>query len=68
VDPCIPKKWDGFTVERSFRGCRYVIKVENPNHVSKGVKSITVDGKALDKPVVPIFTDGQQHEVKATMG
>jgi cellobiose phosphorylase len=68
VDPCIPSKWSGFTVERSFRGCRYVISVENPKKVCKGVKSISVDGKALDKPVVPIFTDGQKHEVKVVMG
>jgi cellobiose phosphorylase len=68
VDPCIPPSWKGFTVERSFRGCRYVITVENPNGISKGVKTVTVDGKTLDRPVVPVFTDGQKHEVKVIMG
>jgi cellobiose phosphorylase len=68
VDPCIPSKWSNFTVERNFRGCRYIITVENPSNVCKGVKSISVDGKTLDKPVVPAFTDGQSHEVKVTMG
>jgi cellobiose phosphorylase len=68
IDPCIPSKWDGFTVERDFRGCRYVITVENPKKICKGVEMITVDGKVLDKPIVPVFTDGQKHEVKVTMG
>jgi cellobiose phosphorylase len=68
VDPCVPSDWKNFSVERSFRGCRYVINVENPNGVCKGVKSISIDGKTLDKPVIPIFTDGKTHEVKAIMG
>jgi cellobiose phosphorylase len=68
IDPCVPPSWDRFSVERNFRGCRYVINVENPNKVCKGVKSISVDGKTLDKPVVPVFTDGQKHEVHVVMG
>jgi cellobiose phosphorylase len=68
VDPCVPSDWKRFSVERNFRGCRYVINVENPGRVCKGVKSISVDGKALDKPVVPAFTDGKTHEVNVVMG
>ena len=30
ISPSIPAEWDGFTVERSFRGCRLMIRVENP--------------------------------------
>lgn len=68
IDPCIPSSWDRFKVERNFRGCRYRISVENPNHVSKGVKSVSVDGKSLDKPIIPAFDDGKEHEVKVVMG
>ncbi|MDR0305985.1 MAG: hypothetical protein LBI42_04000 [Chitinispirillales bacterium] len=68
VDPCIPSSWENFSVQRTFRGCRYSIQVENPNRVCKGVKSIAVDGKVLDKPVIPVFTDGKNHEVKVVMG
>ncbi|MFP4012941.1 MAG: GH36-type glycosyl hydrolase domain-containing protein [Chitinispirillaceae bacterium] len=68
IDPCIPSSWNSFKVERNFRGCRYKISVKNPDHVSKGVKSISVDGKALDKPVVPVFDDGKVHEVTVVMG
>ncbi len=68
IDPCIPSAWDGFTVQRTFRGTRYRITVENPQHVCKGVKHITVDGKPLDSNVVPVFADGKTHEVAVVMG
>ena len=67
VDPSIPHEWDGFTATRQFRGATYNIKVENPNHVCKGVKSLTVDGKAIDGVVVPTF-DGGTHEVVVVLG
>ena len=68
VDPCIPSKWDNFSVERTFRGCRYTINVENPNNVCKGVKSISVDGKELPKPVIAACKCGGNHTVKVVMG
>ena len=67
IDPSIPKAWDGYEVSRSFRNAVYNVKVENPNHVSKGIKSITVDGKAIEGNILPVFTDGT-HEVVAVMG
>ncbi len=68
VDPSIPKEWDGFTVTRSFRGATYNIEIKNPSHVSKGVQSLTVDGKPIDGCVVPAFSDGAVHKVTVVMG
>jgi cellobiose phosphorylase len=68
VDPCIPTGWDNFTVIRHFRNAVYEIKVENPNHVSKGIKDVTVDGKKLKTSLLPSFADGKKHTVKITMG
>lgn len=48
VDPCIPSFMDGFTAKRDFRGTTYHIEVENPDHVEKGVASVTVDGNAIE--------------------
>ena len=67
VDPCIPRAWDGFTVTREFRGAVYHITVENPHHVCKGVKSVTVDGKTIEGNVIPIF-EGGTHQVNVVMG
>ena len=52
IDPCIPEDWTGFRVKRSFRGCEYEIEIENPNHVSKGIKEIYVnDEKAASNTI-----------------
>jgi cellobiose phosphorylase len=68
VDPCVPKKWDKFLVARHFRNEIYKIRVENPSHVSKGVREITVDGKKSKTNLLPVFADGKQHAVKVMMG
>ena len=68
IDPCISDKWDGFTVTRKFRGDTYNITVTNPDHVMKGVKSITVDGKPLSGNVLPVYGDKAVHEVQVVMG
>ncbi len=68
VDPCIPKEWDGFKVTRAYRGATYEITFTNPNHVSKGIASVIVDGKAIEGNVLPVFEDGNVHLVEVVMG
>ena len=68
IDPCIPRKWDGFRVTRAFRNAIYQIEVRNPDHVCKGARSIRVDGKEVQGNVVPVFCDGQIHRVEMVMG
>jgi cellobiose phosphorylase len=67
IDPCIPPAWDGFSATRRFRGATYRITVKNPEHVSKGRVSLTVDGSAVHGAIVPVFADGEVHDVAATM-
>lgn len=68
VDPSIPSSWPGYKVTRKFRNALYKIDVENPENVSKGVKSVTVDGRTLEGKLIPAFNDGQAHTVKIVMG
>ncbi len=68
IDPCIPTDWKGFEVTRKFRGTTYHIKVENPHGVSKGVKQITLDGKALESNVIPVLSRNSTHEVLVVLG
>jgi len=67
IDPCIPTAWEGFTATRRFRGATYRITVSNPDHVSKGVRGMTVDGAPVAGNVVPVFTGGE-HTVEVTLG
>lgn len=66
IDPCIPAEWDGFTVQRIWRGSTYQIAVENPHHVMKGVAEMWIDGKKADR--IPAYPDGSTHSVRIVMG
>ena len=68
IDPSIPKAWDGYSITRKFRNDTYNITVTNPDHVSKGVKSVVCDGKAIDGNVLPVFNDGAVHQVTVQLG
>ncbi|MEJ5310531.1 MAG: glycosyl transferase family 36 [Anaerolineae bacterium] len=68
VDPSIPAAWDGYRVTRRFRNAVYEIDVQNPTHVNRGVKAVTVDGRPLEDNVIPVFSDGQRHVVEVVMG
>ena len=67
IDPSIPKAWDGYKVSRSFRGATFNIEIKNPDHISKGIKSLTVDGKPVEGNVIKDITPGV-HEVVAILG
>ena len=67
IDPSIPHEWDGMKATRQFRGATYDITVKNPDHVCKGVKSMTVDGRAVDGNVIPVM-DGGRHTVEVVLG
>jgi cellobiose phosphorylase len=58
IDPVIPAEWKEFTLERVYRGTRYIIHVSNPAGVQSGVKEIRVDGKLIDGSVLPLSEAG----------
>lgn len=68
VDPCIPSFMDGFTAKRDFRGTTYHIEVENPDHVEKGVVSVTVDGNVIEGNLIPVDAAKKEVHVKIIMG
>ena len=68
IDPCIPKDWKDFRIERKFRGVTYKITVKNPRHVSKGIKAVKIDGEAAESNLIPIFEIGTSHEVEVVLG
>lgn len=68
INPCIPKAWNGFKIKKYFRNVTYNIRVENPEHISKGIKSIIVDGKEINGRIVPIFNDEKKHNIVVIMG
>jgi len=68
IDPCVPKAWPGFTMTRVFRGKRVRIEVQNPNGVSKGIKSLNVGGKVVEGNLVPLALIKDNVKVVAVLG
>lgn len=67
VAPSIPKSWDGFEIEKDFRGKHLHIVVKNPDHVESGCKSLTVNGKAMEGNYIPADVLETNNEVELVM-
>lgn len=65
IDPCLPSTAKEYTVKRRFRGALYHIHVLNPDGHQKGVKRISLDGKAVSGTLVP-WSEGE-HQVEVVM-
>jgi cyclic beta-1,2-glucan synthetase len=74
INPCIPKAWQGFEIAYRYRSAQYNIVVENPDGVSRGIKSWTLDGvaQAIPSKVNPVDIklrdDGATHLVRVELG
>ena len=68
IDPCIPKEWDGYKVKRKFRDYTLNIEVVNPDHISKGVKEITINGNSIDGTLIPVLEKSNVYDVQVLMG
>jgi len=68
IDPCIPTYWKGYKIERQFRGDTFKIDIQNPNGLSKGIKTISIDGKIVEGNIIPVIGDGKVHDVIVKIG
>ena len=67
IDPCVPKDFGPYTVSRRFRGAMYRIHISNPDHVEKGIRKLTVNGKEVSGNLIPITEGVTEYEVDAVM-
>jgi cellobiose phosphorylase len=68
IDPCIPKEWSKFKIIRHYRNAIYDIDVQNPDHISKGIREIKVDKSLLKSNLVPLFNDRKIHNIQVKLG
>ena len=68
INPCIKSSWDGFSVERRWRGMNLNIEVKNPQHICKGIEYIEVDGQKIESAVVPVSMLKDGSKIVAYMG
>jgi cyclic beta-1,2-glucan synthetase len=70
IDPCVPRAWTGFEFTYKCGSSRYRITVENPNGVSRGVVSATLDGREIPSTPceITLIDDGNYHYGLVTLG
>lgn len=67
VAPSIPKDWDGFEIEKDFRGSHLHIVVKNPGHVESGCVLLKVNGQEMEKNYIPASILKERNEVELIM-
>jgi N,N'-diacetylchitobiose phosphorylase len=68
IDPCIPSTWDGFRATRRFRGHTIDLRVENPDHVCRGVRSLLLNGEPLSDNLIPADRLERENRVEVRLG
>ncbi len=68
IAPSIPSAWDGFKIEKNFRGKKLNITIDNSAHVESGVAKLTLNGEALDRNYVPAAKLADVNDIVVVMG
>ncbi len=70
IDPCLPAHWPGATLSYRHGGTLYVIEIENPDGVARGVAQIEVDGEPLLAPHqgIALIDDKGTHRIRVVLG
>lgn len=67
ISPAIPKEWDGFEVQKDFRGKKLHIQVKNSRHVESGCVAMFVNGKRIEGNYIPEELLDAQNEIEYIM-
>ena len=68
IDPAIPSEWDGFTIEKTFRGKQLSIEITNPEHVQSGVIETVLNGEKLKSNFIPADKLKETNKITVVMG
>jgi len=68
LDPVIPSHWDRFTIRYRYLDTSFHIEVNNPDHVTRGIKEYRIDGNPVAGNAIRILNDGIKHRIEILMG
>ena len=68
LDPVIPPEWPGFRLTYRHGEAIYEIQVENPDHATRGVVSVQLDGRPIEDGVIPLERDLVKHRLVVRLG
>lgn len=63
IRPCVPRAWEEYVIQYRYGRSVYVIVVRMADDVTTGAAAISVDGRSVDGPAIPLLDDGTQHDV-----
>jgi cyclic beta-1,2-glucan synthetase len=67
IDPVLPKRWGLFEAEIKGPAGALEIRVEDPDHIGRGVVEIFVDGSAIEGATVAFPTDESVRKVEVRL-
>lgn len=68
IDPAIPAEWNGFKIEKNFRGKKLNITIDNSAHVESGVKELILNGNTLEGNYISADKLAEVNEIKVILG
>lgn len=68
LEPCIPPKWEQYSIFYRHGQSNYRISVENPQGVSKGIARLEIDGVPSPDGRIYLKDDGKTHLVRVVLG
>ena len=68
IDPSVPSEWKTFTIDKTFRGKKLHITVNNPDGVQHGVKSVSLNGENLTDKIIKADSLAENNEIIVAMG
>jgi cyclic beta-1,2-glucan synthetase len=68
IDPCLPRDWGSFEAEIRGPAGTLLVRVEDPEHVGRGVLEISVDGVPHEATPLAFPTDGSLRKVHVRLG
>ena len=66
IAPSIPADWDGFTMQKFFRGKILRITIHNPNHKQSGIQSMLLNGVMHAAGLITLDELLPDNEIKIT--
>jgi cellobiose phosphorylase len=68
INPVIPKDWDQVRLRYNYEKTLYHITIANPDHCSRGVALVEVDGVTVADKIVTLRDDAVPHKVRVVLG
>ena len=68
IDPCIPRKWQHYSIQYQYATSLYEITVTNPEGINQGVKQLIIDGETMAANQIKLADDGRTHVVEVVLG